>query len=473
VSVGVEWGDPVIDASARAEVPTGTDPEPVELRLPDRSGRTTVRVVDARGRPVVGTLLQAKSGAPVIRSVASGTTDAAGTALLAGLPPDRATLHVFPPASVPLVRELDAAALGGRDVRIVLEGGAISGVARRGDGTPARVRLQLERHVGGCIEPGAACETDAEGRFEFGHLPEGMFRIGVVGDAHVLGAAMTWVTTGERDVRVWVIGTEEQARYHLEVVLLEDATGKPVPPASAFTTDFVPTGGTPGPRFRWGIHGGGSEPGRFVSHGPVPPGVYDVTLLAQGWRRVRLPAVRIPRTGAPPVVRIDRGLRLEGRVAYPDGRGVAKTGVSVGGQGATTDPDGSFAIEGLEAGDLEARVSGDFVVSEERTVPVAATGPRRLDWTVKPAGAIAVVLDVLSNESGIERVRATPLAGGEPQQDERDGPLTSDGSDHGTRFRGLAPGTWRVEAWQGSKAWPAQDVEVRAGALVVVRFPAE
>jgi hypothetical protein len=456
-SVWVEWGDPSLDAASAFDVPEGNDPAPVEVRLPDRTGRVVVLVTDARGAPVAG----------------AGLEDA-GRASLGGLPRDRATLKVRAPASVAVARDLDAAALAGGEVRVVLEGGRITGVARRGDGAPAaRARLVLEREIGGSIERGAPAVADEDGAFAFGHLPEGMFRLDAEDPALRLVATLPWAATGSTDEAVWLVGVEEAAAFHFEVVLVEDATGTPIALADGVNAEFHPASGTPGPRFSWSVGGGGPEPGRHVSPLPVPPGTYDVVIRAGGFRSGRLPGVRIPRTGAPPVLRLDRGLRLVGRVTLPDGRPVAGARVDVGSQCATTGPDGAYAVDGLEAGEFEARLFGDPVVEERRRVEVAPQGPRRLDWRAVEAGAVQVVLSESPVEAGAERVRVTPLARGEPQERGSEGPLSHGGPEHGARFGGLLPGTWRVEAWQGATAWPAQEVEVRAGAVAVVRFPAE
>jgi hypothetical protein len=330
------------------------------------------------------------------------------------------------------------------------------------------VALHLEREVGGCIDFGAPVRTDAEGRFAFTHLPEGIFRLSAEGEEWTVVSSFPWLETGTTDARVWILGTAEVASHHFEVVLVEDATGRTRVDAAGVMIDFVAASGD-GPRFRWAVSRLPGEPGRFVSHMPLPSGRFDVTLSVHGWSPARL-SVQIPRVGAPPTVRLSRGVRAEGRVADAEGRAVAGARVVVGSQGATTGADGAYAMQGLESGETDARLSGPFVQEERRSVRVPTEGVLRLDWTAKTASALRVTLGEVSRETGVERVRATPLAGGAPLEESNDGPLTSDGQDHGTRFEGLAPGRWKVEAWQGEKAWPAQEVEVKAGVEATVTF---
>ena len=458
------------------EVPEDRDPDPVTLVLPARDGSLTVRVRDADGSGVAGAQVVVKSGPPVIDAVAQGRTDAAGDLRLDGLPADVATVQVLPPGSVLAAREVGRNELAGGEVLFRLDAGEISGHALGTDRKPARVRLALDRELGSCIEQGDPVETDAAGLFRFRRLPPGTFELRVVDEEEVL-LSMSWFRTGEEGATVWVARADEAALYNVEAHVVDAATEKPVP-IEGFTADFSPAAGNAGPHFRQSSSatGGTTEVGRFVSLMPVPPGVYDVTFFARGWRPARMPGLRVPRDGPVPVLRVDRGATVEGRALSADGKPLAGVTIVVGGeqgrQSATTAEDGAFAMTGLEPGEQPASAHGAHVIEDTRTVRAPAVGPDRVEWRLSPAGALEVDLGGLSREGGGERIVVTPLAGGKALETEDDGPLRWGMGRHGAHFDGLVPGRWRVEARQGAVMQPPQEVEVGAGETAVVRVPA-
>jgi hypothetical protein len=176
--------------------------------------------------------------------------------------------------------------------------------------------------------------------------------------------------------------------------------------------------------------------------------------------------------GEVPVVRLDRGLRIEGRATTPEGKPLAGVRTIVGGQGGTTGEDGRYAITGLEPGPQKAAAEGDFVLEATRTVQVGAAGQDRVDWTLAPAGVLEVALGDAPSAGDAERVVVAPLAGGEPREQKSGvGVLRWGSAHHGARFPGLAPGRYRVEARQGETTHPAKEVDVKVGEVVTLRFP--
>ena len=240
--------------------------------------------------------------------------------------------------------------------------------------------------------------------------------------------------------------------------------------------EFAPIAGATGQRFSMGISdtSGMTEIGRFVSFSPVPPGVYDVTFRAHGWRPARVSGLRVPRDGPVPVLRVDRGAGVEGRVLSLDGKPLAAVSVIIGpergAQLATTGADGTFALTGLEPGEQPATAQGRFVVQDARTVRAPAVGPERIEWRLATGGALEVDLADPSREGAVEKIVVTPLTGGKPLEQENDGTLRWGRNRHGAHFDGVAPGRWRVEAWQGKTVHPAQEIEVKVGEATVVRF---
>ena len=459
-------------------VPADADPSPVTVVLPDRRGRTTVRVLDAAGLPVAGAKVTAKAGPPVIDTVARGVTGADGSVALTGLPTDVATVQVLPPRSVLHAQEVGPDRLSGGEVVFRLEAGEVAGRAVRADGTPARVRLALDRDIGACREQGAEVATEADGAFRFTRLPKDSFELRVVDEGEVLVMLFPWARTGDTDLRVWVAHADEAARFHAEAMLVEAATDRPVP-IESFSAEFSAVGGAGSHiQMQSSAGAGTTEVGRFVSFGPLPPGVYDATFVARGWRRGTVPGMRIPRDGPVPVLRLDRGARAEVLVLSTEGKPLEGVWVAVGPeraqQGGKTAADGTIVIEGLEVGEQPAKASGAFVLEDHRTVRVPAVGEGRIEWRLAGAGTIEVDLGDAPREPVSESVVATPLAGGAPRREEDDDALHfGNGMErrHGARFKGLAPGRWRVEVRTGTVTHPAQDVDVKPGEVTAVRLP--
>jgi hypothetical protein len=306
-------------------------------------------------------------------------------------------------------------------------------------------------------------ETDAHGRFRFEHLPgdEGA-EIASDDDSVVLVDAHFPIRPGARDVVLHAVGVEESARYHVEVVLIDAATGESASALDMAGIDLLPAGGEPGPRMTMQQSRGLSEPGRFVSHSPVAPGLYDVVVKAQGWRSATIRGFRIPWQGSAPAVRLERGAAVRGRVTDTAGRALAGVRVRVGESGATTDAEGGYVVFGLDAGEHDADASGDLVVRSRRRVQVPAAGAVDVDWRLDRGGSVRVE----PRHDG---------AGPRPSLLLRrlsDGAEISDvGRLDGTWFPSLSPGAYRLEATGADGTQVEVPVEVLAGEVTVVALP--
>jgi hypothetical protein len=446
---------------ANVEVAEDADPDALVLVLPDRRGRMTVRVVAADGTPVQDVAVEVDSGPPIIAAVAHGRTGADGRVALEGLPVDSAKVQARPPRSSIYSTTVGPAELRGREVEIRLGAGALEGRVLRADGSPARVRLHVERLYAGCVDHSTPFETDAQGRFRLERLPEGDVSLGPDDESVLLVGADFGFETGQTNVVFWVVGVEESARFHLEFVLLDDATSKPVTLEGFCGVDLSPAGGTKGPRLTVQQSDAVSEPGRFVAIVPIPPGTYDAEVRVSGWRPARVRAVTIPRTGDPPVVRLDRGAAVEGRVTDRAGKPIEGVRVGLGGQAGTSDEDGAYAVRGLEGGELEAQASGDFVVATKRRVVVPRDGAARVDWVLDAGGSVRIPRS--GDDESPPELRLLSPGGATP--------LDSVGAYDAWWFRGLAPGPYRLEATWPDGTRSETPVDVLAGKVADVALP--
>ena len=219
------------DASAvHVDVPPQGEVPAIEIRVAPVQARVRIRVLGADGRPIAG------AG---VRLIAAGQNDggtlltrADGTADLLPRVPGPWWLYVEGPGIGPLARNLDAAEVARGAVEVRPGGGRVEGVAVRLDGSPARVRLALQRTIPlpnlNVIETAyqGAVDTDAEGHFAFVGVSEGVDGIACVTEGWILlpGPGIA-VTERSRDLRLTVIDEAESASLHLEVEVVDAETG--------------------------------------------------------------------------------------------------------------------------------------------------------------------------------------------------------------------------------------------------------
>jgi protocatechuate 3,4-dioxygenase beta subunit len=246
--------------------------------------------------------------------------------------------------------------------------------------------------------------------------------------------------------------------------------------------------------------GGSVEDGR-VEIKAVMPGSYEVEVGCGGFRAEdEYPALVIAAGTAPPEQEwtVRAGGRIRGAVRSADGEPVARAWISArldspeprkswrGGDGAATEEDGSFLIDGLRAGTYEVRVDvADLPVPEApQRVAVAEGGEAAVELRLEEGGG--VVGDVV-DDAGRPVPRVTVLAQGRARWSfGNDSAQTRD--DGSFSLDGLRPGAYRLVAMRaGVFGWGAgmrapgkgdddqsgQEVRVVAGETAHVRLVVE
>ena len=276
--------------------------------------------------------------------------------------------------------------------------------------------------------PRSHAVTDAEGRFRIGGVePGGSRELRVVAEGY---APAERIATAGEPVRIALArGAEVTGRVF-------DAHGTPAGGAEA-NLYRLPEGGAmrletvDGERVSDAEAVAGAD-GRFaVRH--VPPGVYDLRVVAPGWAPHDLPSLEVADGGVVDVGRIDLApaARIAGRVVDPEGEPVAGATVAVdrfayltsrvsrvsrvssgNPRGVTTDAEGRFSVGGLAPGlavDLHVstqgfrwkQVSGVVPPTEE---PITIELPRgvRVHGTVVDAAGAPVPRAVVESRIEIE-----------------------------------------------------------------------
>ncbi len=304
-SVYATRGDGTVLAGVDVTVSEDGEPPPAEVALPSTEGRLTVRVVDAQGRGVADTGLEVRATRHRYRlGVADGVTDATGVARLDQLAPEAAVLIVRPPASVPVGRDLTAADFDGRELRIALEDGSLEGRVVGLDQRPRRAHVKLCAQVGVCIEAGPTVECDLGGGFAFTGLVPGTYRLMVDEADGVLVGGDAMLRVGAPPVTLMVVSPAEAARLHVELRLVDVATGTPVH-VPAFRAKVVLVSRVDAKELH-APHGPDDSEGRFLSFQSLPPGTYDGRLVVPGYEEVDLGAVTLPAEGEARTLRLER-----------------------------------------------------------------------------------------------------------------------------------------------------------------------
>jgi|GEM_PF-5248856 len=296
-------GDPVTGVDV--EVPEEGDPPPAELRMPSTDGRLTVLVVDAGGVGVAGARLEVRATRGMYRlAVAEGITDATGVARLVDLAPESAVLLLRPPGSAPMARDLTATDYDGRELRIVLGDGTIEGRVIGSDRRPRRVHVRIYGEIDGCIMDGATVVSDEGGAFGFTGLSPGTHRVNVDEADGVLVGGDVLLPVGARTLTLMVVTPAEAARLHVELRLVDGATGAPVT-VPAFRSQAVLVSRLDAKEWH-APHGPDDGEGRFLSFESLPPGTYDGRLVVPGYVDVDLGVITLPAEGEVRMLRLNR-----------------------------------------------------------------------------------------------------------------------------------------------------------------------
>ena len=476
------WWFAVVDAvtfrhlvARTVTVPDDVARGPLTLTLPDRSGTFSVRVLDAQGGAVGGAEVKVSAAlGSVVTEVGSVGTDASGHARLDGVPREGVTALVSAPASAPVVvRPTTTDLAAGRLVVVTLPSGEASGRVVRLDGSPARVRLHLLTIYDGCGDYGPVVETDADGAFRFRHLPVGeAISVSVEDDAWTLVGGDVEVRAGDEGLRWVAVRRDEQARLHVALVLVDAATGFPVP--VALGTVSVEVLGERGFGRRIAADpGSANEEGRFVSAEPLAPGIYELSVVAEGYRTVRLPRVVLPRNGDPAVVRLVRGASLRGRVEDAAGSGIDDVRVRVADRTATTDPRGMYVVDGLDEGRVTVELEGRYVRSRTTSAVLAGTQPTTLDVRLVRTAAVRVEATGAGAARGswTAAVEVVPVAGGPSCRGTLAGVVRSAADVAFADVVGVEPGRVRVVVTREGRTSAPVEVDAPVGATTTVSVP--
>jgi RNA polymerase sigma-70 factor (ECF subfamily) len=428
----------------------------------------TVRVLDPKGAPIGG----ARVRVPVWLANGSETyedpkPDKDGTTTItAGLRPGT-VLTVGAPGWAPFPVEVSDAHLAGGRLDVTMPTGTVRGRVVGSDGTPLAMVLQitLMRRVPGVPwslgvqAPHTQDTVPAEdGSFEFRGLGDGDYRIArqYVGEGAVVGGHVP-VRAGQVDVQVVVVSTAQAQEQQVEVEILDEA-GQPLRKMYLLPW-LVPVGGK--------LEG---DPVAFLSRvegtehvhrtfWPVPTGTYDLVLPAMfGFKEARTTGVQVP-SKRRWTLRLDRGLRVRGRVLYAAGLPAVGVYVHSGEQQARVTKDGSYELTGLEEGDAVIEISDRYALSAPRRLRLAAGEPPRVDFQVVTGGAIQ--LSPTQGATPLRRMRAEAvlLASGQP--------VVLDVLTQDRKFNEelilprLPPGRWRVDVdWDGRRI-ASEEVEVK------------
>jgi RNA polymerase sigma-70 factor (ECF subfamily) len=458
-------GGPAL-AEAFVILPVEGEAPEVDLVVPGLGGpgkSLTVRVLDPQGAPVPGARVQRTVGETMeqVEPRADGTLRIeaglqAGMAIVAGAP-----------GWAPFRVELTSEHLAAGALDVVMPAGSVRGHVVRSDGRPLATALSIYgvRRVPGVtralyvmspytIEFGSS----GDGSFEFRGLGEDEYRIGVrsFGDGAVASGHVT-VRAGQADVRIVLLDRAQTQAQTVEVEVL-DEHGKPLRNLYVMPWLVPPGARAEGEPVALLQLVDGTEHLHRTFY-PVPAGTYDLVLPAMfGFREARATGIQVPgKTRS--TLRLDRGLRVRGRVLDAAGLPAAGVYVHSGEQKAPVTKDGSYELTGLEEGDVDVEISDRYAVSDSRRLRLSPGEPPQVDFQVVTGGAI--LLAPTRGAAPLRRLRAeaVPLAPGQP--------VVLEVLAHDRKLNDrlvlprLPPGRWRVDVdWDGRRI-ASEEVEVK------------
>lgn len=349
--------------------PPGRSAPPVRIVL-GRGAAAFGRVLNEDGLPVAGaelTLAQLPGASGYVDlEPFRAVSDSAGRFRFPNVSPGWFDLQVKRAGFAPAIREGLEIAAAAREADlgdITLEAGsAIEGRVTDERGNPvarAEVFLSPTEDLGAFFGSGhGEALTGADGRFRFPDLPRGRyFDLEVVHEGFVPAS---------------LPGVEARPGSPLRIELREgrtltgrvvDADGAPIPKASISVVEVTRVE-MESSNFSHGMtvdQARTDDEGTFVLSN-LEPGTVELQVDATGYRRKRVPGLRVPEAGGGPPVEIslERGAAIGGRVVDAQGRPVRGAMVRAEGErsedgvlsfaGGLTDADGRYLLEGLETG---------------------------------------------------------------------------------------------------------------------------
>lgn len=490
-------------------IEAGADVSDIEIRL-ESGAVLRVRLADAEGRPVASARFALDSAGdrgpgpagPIgpTRAIPEEQVETGpeGLFIVRALPAGRFTLRIEP-------EDHDEIERAGIELRAgeTMDLGAI--VVRATRGIAGRVGDRTGKPIAGAEvraiyqAPGGQVRSrTAKAR------PDGRWRISGIGEGRILNLS-AWARGYARATREDVAAGDEALDFTL------DRTGSILGRAQFAEGGFPPAftvraereaepEGESGRRGFWFRLATGStersftDPGGYFRLEDIEPGSHTVVVEAEGRVPARKSGVVVTADADTDVgtVILEAGRRLEGRVLdgrddspiagaaveafRPEGRAFTFGARGTGGPSASSGPDGTFVLEGLEAGAYAVVVShGEFAASEARVeIPTEGQPPElvvrlgrggRLEGTVRDAARQPVAGERIALMQGPFGVAGSRF--------------TETGADGRYAFERLAPGSYTVyrigkgPALALAGGMSSKTATVREGETTVVDFGEE
>ena len=431
----------------------------------------SARVFTAEGGRIASTWRSiAGPGAERGEPIAAGTSEGEGALRLQSLPPGDLALELILPGYFTRWLDVELPA-GGKDLgpQVLEPGVTVSGrvVDEAGQGVADADVYALTGPWGGPDFGPAAARSDPLGNFDIADQPrQGEIFLEAHGESVVMSQAVKVVLPPAGPVELRV-----RRGRTLEGRVLDERSAEPVRGAQVSAWRMMRrTIGSANMHFSRGGEEGETDEGGLFRLTGLEVGTYLLTVTAPGYKQARLEAI-VPEEGQPRAltVALKHGLALHGRVvdaqdapaggvdvyASQAARQLLSATAHVSGGSARTGPDGSFAIDGLDAGRYEV-VADDDTGAQAREM--ADTG-RSEEVVLHLRSPGAVDGRVVSSDGA-------PVAGAQVMtigpSGAMEGERTTDASGS-FAFEELPPGSYRVSANDEKHGVATHQVTVEAG----------
>jgi protocatechuate 3,4-dioxygenase beta subunit len=221
-----------------------------------------------------------------------------------------------------------------------------------------------------------------------------------------------------------------------------------------------------------------SDDGSFVLDG-IKPGSTQVIVNASGYTTARVPNVEVEDGKTVPDIEVDveSGSKLTGHVSGPDGAPLA--GVSVrddpmaaggrrvfiqgtGTTATTTDPNGDYILDSIEAGEKTFTFSRDGYIAQQKSVTISGGKDARLDVQLstgmRATGLVVTDGGAAVADATVRAMSASEMDGGREGRTDASGNFT---------IEGLAPGHYTFTAAKaGFAPFTLRDVDIMSSGPV-------
>lgn len=305
--------------------------------------------------------------------------------------------------------------------------------------------------------------TSSDGRFVLSDLTPGSYMV-AIGKPDDFIQQMRSMTAPSRDITI-----EISPGGRISGRVVDKATHQPV---TAFQAGINPSrGGGMVIQMPPVVRNFTSDDGSFVLEN-VPTGPAQLVVSAPGFTTAHVPSITVEegKTVADVEVGLETGVRLTGHVSGPDGGPVAGVGVRPdtgggripgipGDSAATTDANGDYSIEQLEAGDNKAfQFARNGYLPEHRTVTLSGHETRldvQLSAGLTISGTVVTEGGVPVPDAEVMAMSAAAGAGGKSTRTDAGGGFT---------FDAIAPGHYTFNASKNGFAdGTLRDFDVTSG----------